>query len=253
MIELKNVQKIYENEKGTQLQALKNIHLRVEKGDIFAIIGVSGAGKSTMMRLMGLLEKPTQGKVLLDGVDTTQLTEKEKLTYCRNIGTVFQGYHLLMQKTVFQNVAFPLTLVKTPKDDIRKRVEELLTLVGLSDKKDTYPSKLSGGQKQRVAIARALATNPKLLLCDEPTSALDSLTTHSILSLLEEINQKLGVTVVIITHDMDVVQRVCKNLAVVDQGEVVEQGEVVSVSKRQQHPTVRALFQAAHIATNSTY
>lgn len=225
MITLQNITKVYKENKK-DITVLKNITLEIKKGDIYAIIGMSGAGKSTLMRLMGLLENPTQGQVLLNGVDTQNLKAKERRAHQRKIGTVFQGYHLLMQKTVFKNVAFPLTLIKTPKEEITKRVEELLKLVGLSDKRDIYPSKLSGGQKQRVAIARALATNPDILLCDEPTSALDSLTTLSILKLLKEINQTLGVTVIIVTHDMEVVKKICRKVAVIDSGQLVDNGEV---------------------------
>lgn len=231
MIQLENVCKTYENEKNKQLHALQHIHLHVQKRDMFAVVGVSGAGKSTMMRLMGLLEPPTSGSIYLDGRDTSTLGKKARLAALRTIGTVFQGYHLLMQKTVFQNIAFPLQLIRTPKEEVQKRVRTLLSLVGLCDKETTYPSTLSGGQKQRVAIARALATNPKLLLCDEPTAALDPLSTAAVLRLLKEINETLGVTVVMITHNMDVVQKACNRFAFLHQGTLTQQGDVRTMGK----------------------
>lgn len=246
MIQLQNISKHYKENKK-DVQVLNNINLHVQKGDIYAVIGVSGAGKSTLMRLMGLLEEPSEGKILLNGVDTIAIQKKEKLKQLRKVGTIFQGYHLLMQKTVFDNVAFPLTLNKTSKDEITKKVEHLLNLVGLQDKKEYYPSKLSGGQKQRVAIARALATNPEILLCDEPTSALDSLTTHSILKLLKQINQQLGLTIIIVTHDMEVVEKICNKVAVIDNGSVIDNGTIAQVLENKSHPTTKALFETIAI------
>ena len=201
MIEISHLTKEFDNPDKTKLGVLRDITLTVEDGDIYGIIGMSGAGKSTMLRLIGLLDTPTSGSIIVEGKDLSTLAGKEKIDYYKTIGTVFQGYNLLMQKTVAQNVLFPLTLSRGyDKKAAKERVSELLELTGLTEKAGVYPSQLSGGQKQRVAIARALATNPKLILCDEPTSALDSLTTQSILKLLSDINHRLGVTIIIITH-----------------------------------------------------
>lgn len=185
---------------------------------------MSGAGKSTLLRCIAMLETPSSGSIEIDGRDIFSLKGKELLDLKKSLGVVFQGYNLLMQRSIRQNIAFPLELIKMPKDQIAKRVDELLCLVGLSDKAEEYPSQLSGGQRQRVAIARALASNPKVLLCDEPTSALDPLTTRSILKLLREINHTLGVTIVIITHEIGVVRSICNKVAVIDAGEIAESG-----------------------------
>ncbi len=228
MIEIRNLTKIFSG-KHQEVTALRDVNLKIDKGDIFGIIGMSGAGKSTLLRCLCLLEQPTSGTVLLDGVDTAALTGKQKLETRRKMGVVFQGYNLLMQKTVYDNVAFPLTLCGTPKAVIAQKVASLLSLVGLSDKAQCYPSQLSGGQKQRVALARALATDPEVLYCDEPTSALDSLTTRSVLDLLENINRTLGVTIVIITHEISVVRRICNKVAVIDASRFVEWGDTSRV------------------------
>jgi D-methionine transport system ATP-binding protein len=223
MLELIEVNKTYSSRSGP-VEALKDINIKFEKGSITGIIGLSGAGKSTLIRCINLLEKPTSGRIILHGRDVTELTGKELRQYRRGIGMVFQNYHLFVQRNVEKNVAFPLEIEKRPKDYISHRVKEMLELVGLPDKAKSYPSELSGGQKQRVSIARALAASPELLLCDEPTSALDSLTTAHILRLLQDINRKLGITIIIITHEIDVVRRICDIMAVIDQTRIVEQG-----------------------------
>ena len=208
MIKLSNITKVFHQ--GTRtIQALNNVSLHVPAGQIYGVIGASGAGKSTLIRCVNLLERPTEGSVLVDGQELTTLSESELTKARRQIGMIFQHFNLLSSRTVFGNVALPLELDNTPKDEIKRRVTELLSLVGLGDKHDSYPSNLSGGQKQRVAIARALASNPKVLLCDEATSALDPATTRSILELLKDINRRLGLTILLITHEMDVVN-VCK-------------------------------------------
>ncbi len=228
MIEIKNLSKIYK-EKSGRVVALTDASTQIQDGDIFGIIGMSGAGKSTLLRCLCLLEKPSAGQILLDGRDLASLSGKELRMARRQMGVVFQGYNLLMQKTVFENIAFPLKLEKYDREKVNARVSELLELVGLSDRADSYPSQLSGGQKQRVALARALATQPKYLLCDEPTSALDPLTTQSVLNLLQDISQKLGVTVIIITHELSVVRTICNRMVVIDNGRFVEQGTVAEI------------------------
>lgn len=237
MIEIQNLTKIFQD-KTSEFVALQDVSISIAKGEIFGIIGMSGAGKSTLLRCLSLLEKPTKGKILLDGEDLAAMSGKQLRTARRKMGVVFQGYHLLMQKNILENVAFPLRLEKQmKKQDARKAAMELLEIVGLSDKALMYPAQLSGGQKQRVAIARALATKPELLLCDEPTSALDPMTTKSMLRLLSDINQKLGVTIVIITHEMTVISRICNRVAVIGEGKVLEQGltqEVFQAPKSKQ-------------------
>ncbi|HBO37115.1 MAG TPA: D-methionine ABC transporter, ATP-binding protein [Pasteurellaceae bacterium] len=228
MIKLNNISKIFDIS-GKKLTALENVSLEVAKGQICGVIGASGAGKSTLVRCVNLLEKPTSGSVIVDGKDLTQLTENELIHERRNIGMIFQHFNLLSSRTVFGNIALPLELEKTPKHEISQKVNGLLELVGLSDKKDVYPANLSGGQKQRVAIARALASDPKVLLCDEATSALDPGTTQSILKLLKEINRTLGITILLITHEMDVVKRICDQVAVIDKGQLIEQGSVSDI------------------------
>ncbi|WP_314187022.1 methionine ABC transporter ATP-binding protein MetN [Aggregatibacter kilianii] len=228
MIKLKNVSKIF-NVSGKKLTALDNVSLEIPKGHICGVIGASGAGKSTLIRCVNLLEKPSEGSVIIDGNDLTQLSDAELVLERRNIGMIFQHFNLLSSRTVFGNVALPLELEGVPKKDIEAKVNELLSLVGLSDKKNVYPANLSGGQKQRVAIARALASDPKVLLCDEATSALDPATTHSILKLLKEINRTLGITILLITHEMEVVKRICNQVAVIDKGRLIEQGTVSEI------------------------
>ncbi|MGL4800142.1 MAG: methionine ABC transporter ATP-binding protein [Cellulosilyticaceae bacterium] len=219
-----------------KLNVLNNINLHINHGDITGIIGLSGAGKSTLLRIIGGLDVPTSGNIIVNGKTLLNLSPKEKINFHKEVGTVFQGYNLMLQKTVAENVALPLEIDRHPKDYITRRVSELLQLVGLEDKATSYPSKLSGGQKQRVAIARALANNPKLLLCDEPTSALDCITTKAILDLLAHINKTLGVTIVIITHDIDVVKSICTDVVVLHEAEVAEAGPLSSILAQATHP-----------------
>ncbi|MBQ6974072.1 MAG: ATP-binding cassette domain-containing protein [Oscillospiraceae bacterium] len=228
MIQLEHLGKTYRAASG-EVEALRDINLTIRDGEIFGVIGLSGAGKSTLVRCINLLERPTEGKVIIDGRDITTLPQKELLALRRNIGMIFQGFHLLEQRTVLGNVAFPLEISGTPRAKALDRCRELLQLVGLSDKENVYPSQLSGGQKQRVAIARALATNPRYLLCDEATSALDPNTTRAILELLKQINRDLGVTIVIITHEMKVIDRICDRVAVIDHSQIAEEGRVADV------------------------
>ena len=243
MIEIDHLTKEFDNPDKTRLGVLRDVSLTVEDGDIYGIIGMSGAGKSTMLRLIGLLDTPTSGTITVEGKNLSTLAGKAKIDYYKPIGTVFQGYNLLMQKTVAQNILFPLPLSKGyDKAAARRRVAELLEITGLTEKAEVYPSQLSGGQKQRVAIARALATSPKLLLCDEPTSALDSLTTRSILELLSDINHRLGVTIIIITHEIAVVRKICNKVAVLEGGVLVDNGPIGEVLDSDMHPITRSLF-----------
>lgn len=228
MIEIKNVSKTFKS-KEAHVDALKNVTLTIDKGDIFGIIGYSGAGKSTLLRCINGLEVPTSGEVLLLGQDITQLKEKELRHIRKNIGMIFQHFNLMHSKTVFENIAYPLKSQKLSKSTIADRVKDLLRLVDLEDKVNSYPSQLSGGQKQRVAIARALATNPEILLCDEATSALDPQTTQSILALLKKINKELGITIVLITHQMEVIKEICNKIAVMEHGCVLEVGQLIDV------------------------
>ena len=211
------------------VHALEDISLDIQKGEIFGIIGLSGAGKSTLVRCMNLLERPTSGTVIVDGKDMTALSEKELRLARRNVTMIFQSFNLLMQRTCLKNVCFPMELAGVKKAEAEKRAMELLEMVGLPDKANAYPAQLSGGQKQRIAIARALAADPKVLLCDEATSALDPNTTHSILTLIKDINRKLGITVVVITHQMSVVEEICDSVAILDGGVIVEQGSVQEI------------------------
>ena len=224
----------------TAVHALEDINLEIEAGEIFGIIGLSGAGKSTLVRCMNLLERPTTGSVLVDGKDLTKLRDKQLRQARQDISMIFQSFNLLMQRTALDNICFPLELIGTKRADAVKRARELLELVGLGNRADAYPAQLSGGQKQRVAIARALATNPKVLLCDEATSALDPTTTQSILALLQELNRTLGVTVVIITHEMKVVEQICGRVAILAESHVVEEGKVSEVFR---HPKTAAARQ----------
>ncbi|WP_347338346.1 methionine ABC transporter ATP-binding protein [Tumebacillus amylolyticus] len=228
MIILQNLRKDYIVDKKS-ITALKKIDLTIERGEIFGIIGHSGAGKSTLIRCINLLEKPTSGSVIVNGQDLTQLTSSELQTARREIGMIFQHFNLLSSATIYENIAFPLRLTKRSKSDVDKKVRELLDLVGLTDHAKKYPAQLSGGQKQRVGIARALANDPKVLLCDEATSALDPMTTQSILKLLGDINKKLHLTIVLITHEMHVIREICDRVGVIDDGEIVELGPVADV------------------------
>ena len=234
MIKLIGIEKVYDSPSG-KVHALKGINLEIARGEIYGIIGLSGAGKSTLVRCINMLERPTAGKVIVDGRDMTQLTESELREARKSIGMIFQHFNLLSSATVYDNIAFPLKLSNMKDADIKKKVDPLLELVGLGDKAKQYPSQLSGGQKQRVGIARALANNPKILLCDEATSALDPQTTKSILDLIYVINQNLALTVVVITHEMQVIKQLCDKVAVISDGIIAEQGSVLDVFTKPRH------------------
>lgn len=236
MIEMIDVHKTYERKK-VLTDALKGINLKVERGDIFGVIGYSGAGKSTLVRLVNYLERPTKGKIVVDGQVLNSLNDSQLRSMKKQIGMIFQHFNLLESKTIFNNVAIPLVLSNKTKHEIHERVTELLEFVGLSDKVKSYPNELSGGQKQRVGIARALASNPKILLCDEATSALDPQTTQSILQLLKKVNTEYNITIMIITHEMAVIQEVCNRVAVMEEGEIIEQGSVLKVFGNPEHQT----------------
>ena len=223
----------------TSVKALDNINLHIDSGEIFGIIGLSGAGKSTLLRCINRLERPTSGKVLIDGVDITELEGSSLRKMRSKVGMIFQHFNLLMNSTVYENIAFPLKISGTPKHDMDKTVTGLLEVVELTDKKDAYPSQLSGGQKQRVGIARALANNPGILLCDEATSALDPATTESILNLLHDINKKFGITIVVVTHEMAVIKQLCDRVAVIENSVIVEQGRVIDLFSNPQTQTSR--------------
>ncbi|MCL9661179.1 methionine ABC transporter ATP-binding protein [Paenibacillus hunanensis] len=238
MIRLEHVTKVYGKGKNTT-PALSDLDLSIEKGEIFGVIGHSGAGKSTLIRCINLLERPTSGHIWIDGVDLTKLGKGALQARRRKIGMIFQHFNLLSSATVYDNIAFPLRLAKTPEKNIRTRVDELLKLVGLEAHAQKYPAQLSGGQKQRVGIARALSSDPDVLLCDEATSALDPQTTDSILKLLLDINQRFNLTIVLITHEMNVIQSICDRVAVIHQGGIVEQGPVAEVFLKPQHPITR--------------
>ena len=240
IIQIKNVTKTFIG-KDNQVEALKGISLDINKGDIYGIIGMSGAGKSTLVRCLNYLEKPTTGTVGVEDQDLSTLTEAELRKVRTGIAMIFQHFNLLMQRSVLDNVCFPMEIVGVKKQAARKRAMELLEIVGLKEKADAYPSQLSGGQKQRVAIARALANTPKILLCDEATSALDPTTTKEILKLLQDINKQYGITIVIITHEMAVVQEICSHVAIIDAGELAEHGTVEEVFSRPQSAAARKL------------
>ncbi|WP_068828915.1 methionine ABC transporter ATP-binding protein [Pseudomonas sp. BMS12] len=243
MIEFHHVNKTY-RVAGRDVPALQPTGLRIERGQVFGLIGHSGAGKSTLLRLINRLEEPSGGRIEVDGEDVTALDANGLRRFRRQVGMIFQHFNLLSSKTVAANVAMPLELAgELSRDEIARRVTELLARVGLSEHANKYPAQLSGGQKQRVGIARALSTNPKILLCDEATSALDPQTTASVLQLLAEINRELGLTIVLITHEMDVIRRVCDQVAVMDAGSIVEQGPVAQVFLHPQHPTTKRFVQ----------
>ncbi len=228
MIELEQISKTFADA-GREVHAVNNVSLTIRNGDVFGIIGFSGAGKSTLVRCINLLERPTEGSVRIDGKELTRMPAKELRQARKKIGMIFQHFNLMPSRTIFGNVAYPLKGSGLRKDQIAEKVRKLLDLVGIADKENAYPSQLSGGQKQRAAIARALANDPDILLCDEATSALDPQTTKSILKLLERLNRELGITLVVITHEMAVVKEICNRVAVMDHGRVVEEGEVFSV------------------------
>lgn len=241
MIKLENVSKEFTGKK-TSVQAVKHVSLTIEKGEIFGIIGFSGAGKSTLIRCMNLLERPTEGTVWFGTYNLTGAGEKELRVYRQKIGMIFQQFHLLAQRNVLENVCYPLEIAGVGKKEARERAKELLELVGLGEKASAYPAQLSGGQKQRAAIARALATKPEVILCDEATSALDPITTRTILALLKEINETLGVTVVLITHEMKVIEQICDRVAVMNGGVIEEVGTVKEVFLNPQSETARKLI-----------
>ena len=240
-IEVRQLSKVFDL-KGQDFQALKDISLEIESGDIYGIIGMSGAGKSTLVRCLNFLERPTQGEVFVRGQDMASLSEAQLRKARQEMAMIFQHFNLLMQKNVIDNVCFPLRIQGVNKADAKKRAMELLEIVGLADKAKSYPAQLSGGQKQRVAIARALASNPKILLCDEATSALDPQTTASILALLKDINEKFGITMVVITHQMAVIREICKHVAILNHGELVEEGEVEEIFNHPKSAAARELI-----------
>ena len=241
LISLQGVCKDFDT-KGGVISALKDINLDIEAGDAYGIIGLSGAGKSTLVRCINLLEVPTEGKVLFDGQSLMGLKTSELNLQRRKIAMIFQQFNLLMQRDAIGNVCFPLEIAGVPKAEARKRAMELLKMVGLEDRAHSYPSQMSGGQKQRVGIARALASDPKVLLCDEATSALDPKTTRSILALLKNINKELGITLVVITHEMDVIKQVCNKVAIIENGEIVEKGDVQQIFTKPKTTAARKLF-----------
>jgi len=251
MIEIKNVDKIYETREG-KFQALFDVNLTINDGDVFGIIGESGAGKSTLVRCINLLERPTNGQIIIDGQDITNFTGKQLNETRHNIGMIFQHFSLFQQQTVLKNVMYPMRIRGVDRPKAEARARELLKLVGLEGKEGRYPSELSGGQQQRVAIARALVNEPEFLLCDEATSALDSRTTIQILDLLKDINQKLGVTLVVITHALAVVEQICNRVAVIDKGVIVEQGPVADVFENPQSDAAKFLLHTGAVSSTLT-
>ena len=243
IIQIEHLNKTYVSRQGETHIALTDINLTIEDGSVFGIIGQSGAGKSTLVRCLNLLERPTSGSIIINGRDITSLSEKELREFRSSVSMVFQNFSLLQQRTVLRNVMFPLELRHADKKEAEKRARELLELVGLADKCDKYPSQLSGGQQQRVAIARALVNNPSIMLCDEATSALDSMTTHSILKLLKDINEKMGVTIVLITHSLAVAELICDNVVVIDEGKIVEEGKTEDIFANPQSDVARKLLE----------
>ena len=241
IIQIQNLYKSYPSKNGPAV-ALENINLDIYPGEIFGIIGLSGAGTSTLVRCINFLEKPTSGTVIFDNMDLTQLSRKELCKARQSMGMIFQQFNLLMQRTALQNICFPMEIAGVKKEDAIARAKELLEVVDMADKAESYPSQLSGGQKQRVAIARALATNPKVLLCDEATSALDPKTTRAILNLLKDISKRLGITVIIITHEMAVIEEICQRVAIIDNHVIAESGTVEEVFSRPKHEATRRLI-----------
>ena len=243
MIQIEHLNKTYVSRQGETHVALTDIDLTIEDGSVFGIIGQSGAGKSTLVRCLNLLERPTSGSIVIDGRDITNLSGKDLREFRSSVSMIFQYFSLLQQRTVLRNVMFPLELRHADKKDAEKRARELLELVGLADKCDKYPSQLSGGQQQRVAIARALINNPSIMLCDEATSALDSMTTHSILKLLKDINKEMGVTIVLITHSLAVAELICDNIVVIDEGKIVEKGKTEDIFANPQSDVAKKLLE----------
>ncbi|QGQ48487.1 methionine ABC transporter ATP-binding protein [Metabacillus sediminilitoris] len=243
MIKIRNLSKVYKTKNG-QVTGVDNVSLTIQKGDIFGIVGYSGAGKSSLLRCINLLERPTSGNVTVNGTDLTSLKSKNLRIARLKIGMIFQHFYLISQKTVFENIEFALKAAKIPSKDMNDRVEALLDMVGLADKRDVFPSQLSGGQKQRVGIARALANNPSVLLCDEATSALDPTTTKSILNLLKKINKELNITIVLITHEMDVVKEICNRMAIMQDGRVIEEGPVYDIFANPQEELTKEFIES---------
>ena len=243
MIQIEHLNKTYVSRQGETHTALTDINLTIEDGSVFGIIGQSGAGKSTLVRCLNLLERPTSGSIIINGRDITSLSEKELREFRSSVSMIFQNFSLLQQRTVLRNVMFPPELRHADKKEAEKRARELLELVGLADKCNKYPSQLSGGQQQRVAIARALVNNPSIMLCDEATSALDSMTTHSILKLLKDINEEMGVTIVLITHSLAVAELICDNVVVIDEGKIVEEGKTEDIFANPQSEVARKLLE----------
>ncbi len=241
IIQINSLSKEFASANGT-VKALEDVSLEIQPGEIFGIIGMSGAGKSTLVRCMNILEQPTAGSVIYDGRDLTRLTRSELYRVRQSIGMIFQQFNLLLQRTALDNVCFPLEIAGTDKKEARRRAGELLEVVGISDKKGAYPAQLSGGQRQRVAIARALATSPKVLLCDEATSALDPATTRGVLALLKDINQRLGITIVVITHEMRVIEQICQRVAIIDESRIVETGSVQEIFSHPKSAAARRLI-----------
>jgi ABC-type metal ion transport system, ATPase component len=244
MIDLKNISVTF-TQGSREVHAVKDVSLKIEKGDVYGIVGYSGAGKSTLVRVINLLQPPTSGQVIVNGTEFTTLKPKELRAKRKSIGMIFQHFNLMKSRSIFDNVDFSLKYSGKSKEERRKKVIELLDLVGLSDKVDSYPSQLSGGQKQRVAIARALANDPEILLCDEATSALDPKTTLQILALLRELNKKLGLTIVLITHEMQVVKEICNKVAVMENGEVIEEGDSVQIFSQPEKPLTKDFIRTA--------
>lgn len=242
LIEIDTVSKTYPGKNGASY-ALRQVSLEVETGDIYGIIGLSGAGKSTLIRCLSTLVAPTSGRILFSGIDLAKMDKKQLRAFRKKIGMIFQHFNLLSSRTVAENIAYPLEIAGVSQETQAQRIDELLTLVGLKEKKDAYPSLLSGGEKQRVGIARALANHPEVLLCDEATSALDPKTTREILSLLKKIHQTLGITIVLITHEMDVVKSICNKVAVIEKGEIVEKGAISELFVNPSHPTTKHFLQ----------
>jgi D-methionine transport system ATP-binding protein len=253
MIDVRNITKTF-RQKDRVVTALQNVSLHVPAGKIFGVIGTSGAGKSTLIRCVNLLERPTSGEIIVDGINLLQISSSDLTKERRKIGMIFQHFNLLSSRTVFENIAFPLELSGTSKSKIEERVAELLKLVGLTEKRNDYPASLSGGQKQRVAIARTLANNPKVLLCDEATSALDPGTTRSILNLIKDINRRLNITVLLITHQMEVVKSICDEVAVISHGKLIEQGKVGEIFASAKHELTREFIASSlHVEIPFSY
>lgn len=249
MISIESLNKVFKNSDKSNFYALKNINLKIQEGEIYGIIGLSGAGKSTLIRCLNRLEEPSSGEIYIDNSDITKYNTSQLRELRKSIGMIFQHFNILSSRTVFQNIAFPLEISGYSKNEIKKRVEKLLELVELSDKRDTYPSQLSGGQKQRVAIARALANEPKILLSDESTSALDPKTTKSILNLIKKIQKEMSLTVILITHQMEVIKEICDKVAIIEDGEIIESGNVEDIFASPKTKTAKAFVSSIHTNT----